>query len=73
MNNVYKILKNLRIRYGYSLRDVEKVTGITASYLCRVEHGIKDIRLSILFKLLALYEEREASKDYINNMMSKIF
>lgn len=51
-----KVLRVNRIRVAMSLRDVEKVTGISNAHLCEIETGkIKNPSFWIIIKLFKLY------------------
>lgn len=50
-------LKQYRKMNGYTLEDTAKLTGISASYINRIEHGQADVSLDILEKLSTLYGE----------------
>jgi len=54
--NWYEILKKHRISKGLSLRDVEKETGISNSYLSQIENGkMISPSFSLMMKLLNFY------------------
>ena len=51
-----KILQSLRIKLNMTLRDVEKVTGISNSYLSQIERGLRGIpNITTLSKLAETY------------------
>jgi len=51
-----KILQSLRIKLNMTLRDVEKVTGISNSYLSQIERGLRGVpNMTTLSKLAETY------------------
>jgi hypothetical protein len=50
-------LKKLRLEKGYTLRQVEDLTGISNAHLCQIESGsIKNPRYKIIAELQKLYK-----------------
>lgn len=49
-------IKCLRIIRGWTLRDLEKLTGISNAYLCQIESGGRDVpSIKILLRLEKAY------------------
>ena len=57
ITNLGSFLKNIRLQNKFSLRDIEKKTGVSNSYLSQIENGIRRVpTLKILKKLSIAYE-----------------
>lgn len=57
MNTFGNYLKALRKESGYTLREVEGISGVSNAYLSQLENGkIKNPSLSVLHKLSKAYE-----------------
>ena len=53
---VGRVLKAIRIKRNMSLRDVEKLTGVSNSYISQIERGIRGLpTMKVLERLLEAY------------------
>lgn len=55
MNNLGNYFKTLRLKKGASLNQVEEYTGISASYISRIESGERKVPSVIILNQLADY------------------
>lgn len=55
MNNLGNYLKKLRLKKGASLNQVEEYTGVSASYISRLESGERKVPSVVILSQLAVY------------------